>query len=287
MSAPATLYDAFFSTLTAELGVRHNAFDTVSLFTLGLARWLPVAALAPFLGGRLVPAVVRIGFGFLFALVLLPSLSAAAPVPLAFSTPVWWALVLKELAIGVTLGFAASLPFFAAEMAGQAIDAARGTTVANLIVPQTRLQSSILGDFYHQLFIVLYFLGGGHRFFLEAALDANRLLPPLVPGLELGLAAYSFIDQTAMMLSIALRIIAPALVVVILLDVVLGVANRMAPQLDVFFMSLPLKSALSALVIGLSVYGLIDVANEYFEGHHRWFLATTERIAIETGTAAK
>jgi type III secretion protein SpaR/YscT/HrcT len=280
-----TVFDLFFTSLTAPLGIRHGALDTVNLFSLGLARWLPVAALAPFLGGKLAIAPVRMGFGFLLSLLFLPQLSAAAPVPLPYSTVFWWGLLLKEMALGVIIGFAAGLPFWAAEMGGQFVDTARGTTVANLLVPQTKMQSSILGDFYFQLFVVLFVLSGAHRLFLEAALDTYRLMPPLAPGLALGTTAFDFIVLTAEMFVVAVRIIAPALVVVVLLDVVLGIANRMAPQLDVFFMSLSLKSALSALVIGLSIYGLASVGEDTFRRHYQWLVATTERLAVETEAA--
>jgi flagellar biosynthesis protein FliR len=67
--------------------------------------------------------------------------------------------------------------------------------------------------------------------------------------------------------------VAPALVVLLLADVVLGVANRVASQMDVFFLGLALKPAVGLLVVALSFYALSGVSREAFVGFHSWLLS--------------
>ena len=57
----------FWAPFRDWLGLRHGVSDALQLFALGFARWAPVTSLTPFLGGRLVPATVRIGLAFVLA----------------------------------------------------------------------------------------------------------------------------------------------------------------------------------------------------------------------------
>lgn len=271
---PTAGLEAFAGPLLATLGLRHGGADSIQLFVLALARWLPIVAICPFLGGRLVPAPVRMGLGALLALFVLPHLSATLPAPLALDGARWWLALLQESFVGVVLGLGSGMVFWAADSAGRFLDSVRGTTTANLMIPQVQVQTSLLGDFYFQLFVVLYVLAGGHRIFLAAVFESYGLVPPLARGLELSPLAASFIGATGGLLGIAVKLVAPALAIVILMDLVLGVANRMAPQLDVYFLSLSLKSSLSSFIVALSLYSLLDLAPGLFRDQHRWMEGT-------------
>ncbi len=262
--------EAFFTPLAAELGVRHGLEGTLRLLTLAMARWAPIITLAPFMGGRLIPAPVRMGLLVLFSLLVLPAISQTAPRPLLIGPVEWWALVLKETFIGLVIGFAASLVFWGGEMGGRLIDTVRGTTTANLLIPQAKVQSTILGDVYFQLFIVLYLVSGAHLFFFAAVADSYRLLPPTELTLNLGGGAELWLLAVGNLFVIAVKIIAPALVVVMFLDIMLGVANRMAPQLNVHFLGMSLKASLASLALSLSLYYVLSMAGDLFADQQRW-----------------
>ena len=172
--------------------------------------------------------------------------------------------------MGFVIGFASGLLFWGAEMGGRFLDNTRGTTSANVMIPQIRVQSSLLGDFYYQFFVVLYVFLGGHNWFLSAVFDSYRVIPPLEMNIHLGALGNNLITASAGMFGLMLKIIAPALIVLMLLDILLGVANRMAPQLDVFFISLSLKATLGALVVGLSLFYLSDITPALIQTHHGW-----------------
>jgi flagellar biosynthetic protein FliR len=260
----------FFAPFRDWLHLRHDVNDTLQLFALAFARWVPVFSMVPFIGGRLVPGSVRMGLAVFMSLWVLPGLSATTKVPMDLSVVAFWVLLLKEILVGLVLAFAGGLVFWAAEMGGKFIDNVRGTTTANLLIPQVSTQSSLLGDFYFQLFVVLYVLAGGHRLFLSAVFQSYEAIPPLEPRVGTAGLAEGTIAATADLWVVALKITAPALIVLMLMDLMLGVANRMAPQLDVFFISLSLKASVGSLVVALSLYYLLGMTPELFKRQQGW-----------------
>jgi flagellar biosynthesis protein FliR len=265
--------DAAFSTVAAAWGVRHSGMDAAAIFFLALLRWVTIAQLCPFLGGKLVPATVKIGLSMVLAWFVTPSLSAALPVPLRLGQLRFFFAALHEIGIGLLLGFGASLVFLAATMGGEFLDTTRGTLTANVLVPQLQIQTTLLGDFYFQLFVVLYLLAGGHIFFLSAVIDSFQLFPPTGAFPAAALVNASFVKMAVSMFGIMVKVVAPAILVLVMTDVVLGVANRMAPQLDVFFIGLGLKPLVGLVVVALSLHALLGAAPEIFKAFHVWMLS--------------
>jgi type III secretory pathway component EscT len=269
LPAPDQL-EAFFAPLREPWGVRHGAMDAATLLLLAVLRWVAIVQVAPFLGGRLVPGPVKVGLALVFGWFTVPALSQMLPVPLAMGPLRFSLAALHEVAMGLLLGFGASLVFFAAGMGGQFLDSARGTLTATVLVPQLQVQTSPLGDVYLQLFVVLYLLAGGHLFFLSAVMDSYRLFPPGGAMPAAALLHASFLKLAVAMFVLMVKVVAPAVVVVLLADVVLGVANRVASQMDVFFLGLALKPALGLLVAAVSLYALAGLSREAFVGFHGW-----------------
>jgi flagellar biosynthetic protein FliR len=267
---PVDQLEAFFAPWREQWGVRHGALDAITILLLAMLRWVAVVQICPFLGGRLVPGPVKLGLALVFAWFTTPALSQQLTVPLGLGPLRLWLFALHEIAMGLLLGFGSSLVFFAAGMGGQLLDSARGTLSATLLVPQLQIQSTLLGDLYFQLFVVLYLVAGGHLFFLSAVLDSYQLFPPggALPGASLLHA--SFLKMALAMFVLMLKVVAPALVVLLLADLVLGVANRVASQMDVFFLGLALKPTLGVLVVALSLYALSGLSREAFVAFHAW-----------------
>jgi type III secretion protein SpaR/YscT/HrcT len=273
----ASRLEAAFAVVREPWGVRHGATDAAGLFALLLLRWVGVVLLCPFLGGRLVPGPVKIGLAAVMAWFSAPWLSAKLPVPLALSPLGWWSGALHELAIGLLIGLGSSLVFFAATMAGDLVDSARGALTATLLVPQLQSQASPLGDLFFQLFVVLYLLAGGHIFFLSAVLDSYRVFPPTGAMPAAALVNESFLAMMLACFGLMVKVAAPAVVVLLFADVVLGLANRVAPQMEVFFLGLGLKPAVGLLVVALSLYALPGPTREAFSAFHVWLVSWLHR----------
>lgn len=242
---------------TFEIGQSPQAF--LVLVGLAFTRLITFLAVVPFFGGAAVPARVKAATAAAFVLVVYPVLEAGVQRQgghLPFGPVGFIALLVKEALVGYSLGFLASLVFEAISMAGRIIDIQRGSAMAELFAPQLQVQVSELGQFKLQLAIVLFLLIGAHRVFIGALLQSFELLPATrFPHLGQGWTPLaSFVATlTGQMMAISVQLAAPPLIALLLTDLLFGMINRVAPQINVFFLSLPVKMALGLVVVALAL----------------------------------
>lgn len=209
---------------------------------LGAARTIPIAWLVPAFGGANLPAFVRLGLGLCLSLLCLPrTVGFVAPTDgVAF----WFLLLLREAAVGFTVGFVASCVFRAAEMAGRLTDILRGANMAEVLSPVSEGRTSPLGDVSLMLVVLLFLEMGGVgqlALALSESYDAVPLGGPKVVAALGGVVQVAVFASARLMIS-AVSLAAPALVAMLLVDLVLGAVARLAPQLPVFFIGMPLKA---------------------------------------------
>ena len=234
------------------------------LLALCAARIIPVLVVAPFLGGRLVPPVVKVGLAVAVALLIWPQ--ALRGVVLPQLGPVHVVLLLaKEAFVGLSLGLCAALVFLAAEAAGQLIDTARGASMAESLVPQSGTRASPVADLYLQLAVVVFLALGGHRLFLQALARSYEVVPLTALPSTAGLTALALgvIDMTGQMLLVAVGLATPVLLAAVLTDLAFGLVNRVAPQLNAWILGMPAKALVGAALVLLT---LSLVAGEVGEG---------------------
>jgi len=209
-----------------------------------LPRPLAMMSLMPFFGQNVMQGIVRNSAIIALALVIYPSVEVAMPQQFAVLPMV--ALIFKEVVIGVILGFSASLIFRAAEGVGYFIDNQRGTTMASLVDPTSGDQTSPLGSLFMQLLIVVFFAGGGFLVLLKVLFQSYNIWPVAMPLPQVSPAfAEHFIGLTTAFLQLIVVLAAPVVLAVFTTEFGLGLVNRFAPQLNVFFLSMPIKSAVA------------------------------------------
>ncbi len=190
------------------------------------ARVAPIFLVAPFFGGQAVPVWVRLLLAGLFAALLAPALPAAGVPPL---------LLAKEAAIGLALGFLASLPLWAAEAAGSLAD------------PR-------LGRFALVLGVAVFFVGGGHLAFVRALAASYDAVP--VGVIPAHIPADAVLRATAQLVASAIGLAAPVLATQILVFAILAVAGRAAPAYAAArALAVPFAFLLSVGAMALAVRG--------------------------------
>lgn len=224
-----------------ELG---PALASVLLHALRLA---PLAMSSPFLGGPLVPPVVRLalaaGLGGAAALATgLPPPPAGLALGLA---------ALRELTLGAALGFLAAAPVEAARSAGRLVDTFRGATLAELHVAPIRQRESASGDLLAQWVVVLAAWGGGDRLLLRGVLTTFVAIPagaplPTAPTLEVVLGASSAL------LAAAVAVAAPAAAGVLAADLAVALAARLSPQLGAVNLAQPARASLGLALLAVA-----------------------------------
>lgn len=242
-------------------------------------RLMPLVLLSPVFGGPALPRRLRMGMAVVLTLALLPAFAAT------FAQAVPWdryaALVAKEAVVGITLAFFVMIIFETLSATGALVDLARGATLANVLDPLTQQQQSILSTFFLQLGIVLFFTIGGHHLLFSAIGQSYVLLRPfdLLPPHAVGPAATPhLVALLGELFLVAVQLAAPAIIVLFLLDFTLGILNRAAPQMQMFFLSLTMKGSLGLLVIFLGLAFLLDQILSHFARHldllRQWITST-------------
>jgi flagellar biosynthetic protein FliR len=227
------------------------------IFTVGLlmCRVLPVIIFSPFLGGEVVPTEIKMGTGVLLSIVLFPAVvSRMGAIPT--SALPYIALMLKEVFIGVCLAFIVNGVFEAARVAGTLVDTMSGSNNAQLYVPQLGQSVSLFTSLKVQLAVVLFLTLNGHHRVIEALSDSLVTIPlDEFPSFSRG--AWPFFDVVlrtyAELLRVSLVLAAPAMLSTFLTDIALGFINRVAPQIQVFFISMAIKPLVGVVTIFLCV----------------------------------
>lgn len=225
----------------------------LSLFFLFMARMLPIIALAPFLGARTLPQAAKIAMGIALFVVFLPSLLLSVSSPLEFDLYLV-TLLLKELFVGFLLGFLISMPFSIVQSAGIMIDHQRGGSSLMVNDPTIQNQSSPLGTMFNMVLIWLFYYIDGPFIFFEAILTSYEVIPAdkFFAGGFFSKSSSFWQGQIALLnqvMIISIRLATPALIVILMTDFFLGIANRLAPQVQITFLGMPLKSLLALLII--------------------------------------
>jgi len=155
---------------------------------------------------------------------------------------------IKELLIGTILGMIASVPFFIAQMAGSLIDHQRGSSALQVTDPTTQTQTGSIGMLYNYVLIAIFFSLDGPFIFLDGVANSYKLIP--VDG---WISATLFASMNTvlwknifgllqLMMTLCIQLSAPALIGILLTDMFLGIANRLAPQVQIVFLGISLKS---------------------------------------------
>jgi type III secretory pathway component EscT len=203
-------------------------------------RLLPAAALSPFLGGPLVPPLVRLAVGGGAGLAAF-LLGGARPVEADGLDLA--ALALRELALGAALAVLAAAPVDAARAAGRLADTARGATLAELHVAPVRQRETALGDLLVQQVVVLAAVGGGARLVLRGLLLSFAAVPAGAPFAAAPLAEL-VLRAAAATLGAAVAVAAPAVAGVLAADLAVAAMARVAPGLALPEVAQPARAAL-------------------------------------------
>jgi type III secretory pathway component EscT len=210
-------------------------------------RLLPAALLCPFLGGPLVPALVRIALAA--GLGAFAWCAAGNPAPPATAAALGLA-ALREVALGTALGVVAAIPFEAARAGGRLADTLRGATLAELHVAPLRQRESATGDLLAQWALALAATAGGGRLVVTALVDTFLAAPvgAAVPGdALLAVGTRAGLELFACGIAVGL----PAAAGVLAADLALAVAARAAPQLQLPAATQPARAALALAAIAL------------------------------------
>ncbi len=234
--------------------------DSLQLGFLVLARMSAFVFLIPFFSIKGIPALTKIGFSIVLTILILPGTSHVV-IPESILT--YSLLVIKEVLMGLILGYVSLLTFNAVRMAGELIDIQMGFSMATVFDPQNQSRITLTGQFFYLFQILLFLAVDGHHSLLMAISYSYTLLPVMASGLKIALVPAIF-ELFIQVFSLVIRIVVPFMVVFLICDISLGIISKTVPQLNIFVLSFPVKIGIGLLTMAAVIPVLATVINNMF-----------------------
>ncbi|AHF75259.1 Flagellar biosynthetic protein [Sodalis praecaptivus] len=201
-----------------------------------LARLLGLFVSAPLLSEKIITNKVKIGLAVLITLLIAPGLEPVAT-PLVSVAGLW--LIMVQLIIGVTVGLTLQLAFSAVRFAGEVIGLQMGLSFATFFDPFSGPNSPIIARLFNVLLLLLFVSLDAHLLMIDVLVDTFQLLP--IAPLPLNGESFLALARAAgLLFSCGLMLALPAMTLLLLLNITLGVLNRLTPQFSVFVIGFPL-----------------------------------------------
>ncbi len=217
------------------------------VFLLVFIRTLSMFATAPLYGNQAIPAQVKVWTGAAVAFALFP-LVAAHTVSLSLDLGSLIVLAIEEVIVGSAIGLTMSMIFMGIDYAGELLGVEMGLSISSMIDQQSGVNVPVIGQFEAIMATFLFLIMNGHLFLLQALQMSYTAVP--VSGLRItGSAVNLFVGLSGMVFVTAIKIGAPVIVSLFLADVVLGIMARMVPQVNVFFVGMPITIGIGVVLL--------------------------------------
>ena len=233
-------------------------------FLLTFARVGTMVMLLPGVGELNLPSRVRLSIALVLTALLLPAHQKAYAIDLKSLGPVL-VLLFQELIVGAVLGLTARLAISALQVTGSVVAQQLGLGFVTAIDPTQNQQGMLVGNFLSLLGITLVFATDLHHLVIAAMNDSYKIFQPGELPL-VGDAAQHVTRVIATAFRIGIQLSAPFLVFGLLFNIGLGVLSRLMPQMQVFFIGLPLSILLGLLLLLLVVGTMMGTFVSYLQG---------------------
>lgn len=227
--------------------------NSLPVFMLIFCRITSFFVVAPVLSSRGVPNVFKIGMSFFLSVLVFLTYGVHHELPADLT---YVLLIIREILIGLVLGFVAYLLFVVIQTAGAFIDIQIGFGIANVIDPMTGASAPVLGNFKYMFALLLFLAMNGHHYLIDGIIRSYDWVPlsndffmKLYNGSISDFLVQTF-DQSFVL---AFQMSAPIVTALFLTDVGLGFLARTAPQFNVFVIGMQLKVIVGLIVLLLTV----------------------------------
>lgn len=246
--------------------------NDLEYFLLIMIRISMFVATAPLFSQKGIPRQVKVGFSFFMAALLFGVIQDR---PLLEYNTVWGyaTIVIKEAITGALIGFAANICTMITAFAGQIIDMEIGLSMVNLIDPTTNTNVSISGVLYQYVITLILLISGMYEYMVRALAETYVLIPVNGAILDSEKILNSVLVFLVDYISIGFRICLPVFAVMILLNAILGIMTKVAPQLNMFSIGMQFK-VLTGLATLFITVGMLPMASDMIFGEVKKMMAT-------------
>jgi flagellar biosynthetic protein FliR len=226
----------------------------ILIFIVVLARVAGLVTFAPFWSisafSKNIRVFVALGLSIVISLIVGSKLETPPTELLSLA-----AVIIGEVVIGCLIGFIGQLVFSSVDVAAQVLAGQMGFSLGSIINPTNRTQTTAIGTLA-QMFAITLLLGmDGHHWLVTATV---RSFYSLTPG-NFSLSAdflNLLIKLSASALTMGVALAAPAIILLFTVEIVIALAGRIAPQIQVLLLGFPIKIMFGLLIIGSCLYVL-------------------------------
>ena len=240
------------------IDIGSDLLNRIVVFILILIRMSSLFVITPVFGRNEMPQYLKIGLAFFCSLVLLP---LVGNVNLEFANVFQFALVvIKELFVGIVIGYVSFLVFTALYVAGEIIDMQIGFGMVNILDPMLGGQVPLMGNFIYILTTIFFLMIDGHHILFTALFKSYSLIP--INGFVFREAMVTnIVSIFADTFVIGFQISLPVLAAAILTQIALGILAKTVPQMNVFVVGMPLQ-----IIVGLlALYFMMPVFFKFID----------------------
>jgi len=233
----------------------------VTDFLIILMIFLRVSAMffsAPLFSNNSIPMIARLFLALVVSYITFNSVQVNSFITTDISIITLFLSAIKEMIIGLIFGFTMQFIFYAVSFAGHVIGFEIGLSMASVIDPMQETTSNVIGEVLSIATFLVFILINGHHYLIQGIVYSFTFLP--IGKFVVNEAVLELLlKYSASIFIIAIKISAPAIVTLFLLNVVGAIVARAIPQMQVFFVLYPLK-----LGLGIFLLAAISPALIYF-----------------------
>ncbi|MFA9463822.1 MAG: flagellar biosynthetic protein FliR [Velocimicrobium sp.] len=216
---------------------------------------------APFFNLTNVPRKVKVGIAVFLGLMMANMVEYT---PLVYSGTIGFGiLVIKEAIVGLLIGYSANVCSYIVNFSGQLIDMEIGLSMVNVLDLVSKIQTTISGNLYSYLVMFLLMATNMHYYILSALFDSFTLIPigkaVIKPSMYEIMVRY-IVDYFV----IGFRIILPVFATTLLINIILGIMAKVAPQMNMFVIGMQLKIIIGFVVLLLIIELVPQVSDFIF-----------------------
>lgn len=229
-------------------------------FILIFARISSFMIIAPGFSLKQAPIMLKVGLSFFISVSIYSMMSELLVVS---NLIILVLLIIKEILVGVALGFVVQLIFSAVEMAGQLIDFQVGFSMGSVYDPSVGIQASNYGRLYYWIALVLFFLTDMHHLVLINLMNSFDFVPLGTANMA-GHTVEGMIRLFGGVFETSVLLAAPVVLVALVTDCVLGIVSRSVPQINVLMLGMPMKILISFFFILLFLPNFMQMISNLF-----------------------
>lgn len=211
---------------------------TFEYYLLVLVRIASFVAVAPFFGLSSVPTRVKAGFSAVLAILI----AQAVPGQVTYDGMLEYGIIVaKEALTGLFIGMAANCCTYIIGFAGQLMDMQIGLSMAQEYNPLTRTQESVTGNLYYYSIMLLLLISDLYHYIIKAIADTYTLIPVNAQVFQWEYLVNGMVRFITDMLVIGFRITLPVFACCMIMNCILGIMAKVAPQMNMFSVGIQLK----------------------------------------------